>query len=236
VSELRPHWSALGWAVPAPAVAAGAVAAVVVAWPQGPVDVVWVLLGVLALSALWLAARVLRRRATCVVVTSARLVRRSGILGRRGLDIRLERINEVSYQQSLVERVIGSGNLMVEMGGERGVVVFDHMRRPASVAALLQEQVTRRTRNIAVRGPSAPGAGPGDDRPPGSPVTLGSAGFDATPPSGTAAVRLRAGAQTSGGAAGSVAERLVQLDELHRRGLLSEAEYEAKRASLIDRL
>jgi hypothetical protein len=34
----------------------------------------------------------------------------------------------------------------------------------------------------------------------------------------------------------SVADRLVQLDELRRRGILTEAEFASKKAELLDRL
>ena len=34
----------------------------------------------------------------------------------------------------------------------------------------------------------------------------------------------------------SVADRLLQLDELHRRGIVSDAEFASKKAELLDRL
>lgn len=238
VVELRPHWSVLGLSLCAAPAAAAGLMAIAIAWPGAPTDLIWALLALLVLSGLWLAARMVRRASASVVVTSARMVQRSGILGRRGLDIRLERVQEVSYHQTLFGRVIGCGELVVETGGARGVVVFDHMRRPASVAAVLQEQVTRRAG--AIGDTSDNDAYPpvhvtwprlGANAPVRRPVSLGHG--DATPPAGTPAFTS---AMPVGGSERSVAERLVDLDELRRRGLLSDAEYESKRAALVDRL
>lgn len=138
--EARPHWSKLGWAPWAFAASVGALVATVVVWPGAPIAVGWVLLGLVAVAALWSAGRWLRWRSTVLVVTTSRLVQRSGMLARRGVEVRLERINEVSYEQSILERLMGTGRLYLDMGGGRGLVGFDHVRRPARLAALLQDR------------------------------------------------------------------------------------------------
>src|SRR5579884_2973280 len=141
VVEMRPHWSALGWAVPAAAGAPAAAIAVIVAWPSAPAAVGEGLLGLVVLGALWLGGRLLAWSRTWLVVTSARLVQHSGVLRRRGVEIRLARVNEISYEQSLLGHLLGTGKLCVEVGGERGLVCLDHVRRPAALAGVLHEQI-----------------------------------------------------------------------------------------------
>jgi hypothetical protein len=235
VLELRPHWSSLGWPLPAFAASVAALVAAVVAWPSGPVAVAYVLGALCGLCLLALVGRSIRRSTTSLVLTTSRLVQRSGILGRRGRDVRLERINEISYHQTLRQRFLGTGQLFVEVGGDRGELQFDHVPQPAAFAGALHEQLAA----LHDRGGDR---GRGDDRrddrrddrwddrrdergrrPEGSGSGLRFP--DDTPPAGVPA-----------GVSPSVAQQLIDLDELRRRGVLSPEEYEEKRARLVDRL
>ena len=233
VLELRPHWSSLGWPLPAFVASVAALVAAVVAWPSGPAAVAYALGALSGLGLLWLIGRGIRRSTTSLVLTTSRLVQRSGILGRRGRDVRLERINEISYHQTLWERLLGTGQLVIEVGGDRGEIAFDHVPQPAALAGELHEQLAalrdgrggddRRDSRDEGRG------GRGDWRDDPAPRQgRGGGGLrfpDDTPPSGMP-VDLPP----------SVAQQLIDLDELRRRGVLSREEYEEKRARLVDRL
>lgn len=72
--------------------------------------VVWPFLG-------WLA--------TTYTVTNRRLITRTGVLTRRGHDIPLNRISDVSYERSLLDRVFGCGSLVISDASEQGRVVLD---------------------------------------------------------------------------------------------------------------
>lgn len=226
VIELRPHWTALGWVPPLFVAVAAGLIALAVAWPSAPVAIGYAGLAVLVAVGCSLAIRLLKWRRSALVVTTTRLVRRSGVLARRGLEIRLVRVNEISYDQSILERILGSGRLLVEVGGETGVIAFDHVRRPAAVAAVLHEQLAELGGTGGARS-STGGGGGGAGRWAPAPQ----ARPQDTPPHG-----LAAGPPRPLGGERSVAERLIELDELRRRGILSEAEFAAKRAALIDRL
>ena len=223
VVELRPHWTYLGRSLPAAVAVLALLVSAVVAWPSAPAAIGVALLVLLGLTALWLGARVLRWRTTTLVITTARVARRAGVVARRGLDIRLERINEISYHQTILGRVIGVGELLLEVGGETGVVVFDHVRRPAAVAGVVHEQIEAlHARRRSGRDDAGSGPWPPDD----------AHWSDDTPPAG-----MRAGRGRRRDEAGpSVAEQLIELDELRRRGILSDAEFAAKKAQLLDRL
>ena len=76
---------------------------------------------------------VLRWRTTHYVITTHRLLFREGILARRGRDIGLSRITDVSYTQSLWERIINSGTLTIESAGDSGATVLN--RSPTVTAS-----------------------------------------------------------------------------------------------------
>lgn len=57
-------------------------------------------------------------------LTDRRLITRRGILTRSGRDIPLMRINDVSYEHGIIDRILGCGTLVIESAGERGQVVL----------------------------------------------------------------------------------------------------------------
>jgi membrane protein YdbS with pleckstrin-like domain len=57
-------------------------------------------------------------------LTNRRLITRHGILTRTGRDIPLMRINDVSYEHGLIDRLLGCGTLQIESAGERGQVIL----------------------------------------------------------------------------------------------------------------
>jgi membrane protein YdbS with pleckstrin-like domain len=230
VVEIRPHWAFLGKPlVTAVAVVALSIAVLVV-FSSAPPAVLYVLLIVVACSALWLVGRLVRWFATSLVVTTTRIVQRSGVFGRTGLELRLERVNQLSYHQGILDRILRTGELHVEMGGETGVVVFDRVPRPSAVQSIITEQIDALRHRAGVPVPAVPlrdlfdGAAPTTTRGTRPVMT------DETPPSGIARTpRVPTGDD-------SVAERLMQLDELRRRGIVTDAEFAHKKAELLDRL
>jgi uncharacterized membrane protein YdbT with pleckstrin-like domain len=66
----------------------------------------------------------LRWRTTTYTVTNRRLITRSGILNKIGKDLPLNRINEVSHERSLMDRILGCGSLIVQTAAEDGTVVL----------------------------------------------------------------------------------------------------------------
>jgi len=227
VVELRPHWAYLGRPlVVAVAVVALAIA-LVVNFSSAPVGVLYVLLALVTGSALWLAGRLVRWFASSFVVTNTRIIQRTGVFARRGLELRLERVNQLSYHQSIPDRILRTGELHVEMGGDTGLVVFDHVPRPAAVQSVITEQIDALRHRSGVPMSTGPRQASWNGASPRVPCP-GITGD--TPPSGVARVtRSPQGEDT-------VAGRLVQLDELRRRGIVTDAEFASKKAELLDRL
>jgi len=127
VYDLHPHW----WALIGPVLLAVViVAASSLGWvllPGGELH--WpsrlaatgVALLILVIFGL---PRYLRWVTTHFVLTTDRLIFRSGVLAKISREIPLERLNDVTFTQSLWERIIGAGDLLIESAGERGQSVL----------------------------------------------------------------------------------------------------------------
>jgi uncharacterized membrane protein YdbT with pleckstrin-like domain len=62
---------------------------------------------------------------TLYAITTRRLVLREGVLSRKGHDMPLVRLNDVSFSHSFIDRLLGCGTLVVESAGERGQLLLD---------------------------------------------------------------------------------------------------------------
>lgn len=139
ILDLRPHW----WffARQAFTLMAVIVVGVLVLGFDTP-SAVNLLVGILLLGAVvWFGARFIVWTTTSFVLTTDRLITREGVLSRSGTEIPLERINTVFFSQSLFERLIGSGDLMIESAGEMGSSHFTDIRRPLDVQNEIYHQM-----------------------------------------------------------------------------------------------
>ena len=96
---------------------------------------------------LWLMVPVLRWRTTTYVLTTKRLRMREGIVTRRGRDIPLVRINDVSFEKGLLDRLLGAGRLVVESAGEHGQILLrdiPHVEQVQGTLFRLVEEEQRR--------------------------------------------------------------------------------------------
>jgi uncharacterized membrane protein YdbT with pleckstrin-like domain len=83
----------------------------------------------------------LRWRTTRFIVTSRRVVIRSGVISRTGRDIPLTRVNDVTFTHGLLDRLLGCGTLLIESGGERGQLVVNEIPRVEKVQRKLSDLV-----------------------------------------------------------------------------------------------
>lgn len=125
VAIVHPHWRVLvrpaGLAVVIVAVLL--VAEVMIPWGKTAPIAPLALAAVAIVGLMWyLMIPLLRWRTTTYELTTRRLRMRSGIVARFGKDIPLSRITDVSFQTGLLDRVLGSGTLVVESPGEHGQV------------------------------------------------------------------------------------------------------------------
>lgn len=194
VLDLRPHlWSlAEPFSAVVLALAAWVVLSVVIEAHGTLNDLAnWVPLALLAVAVLWFLVRWTRWRTTSFVVTTDRLVHRAGVVAKQGKEIPLERINDISFSQTIFERLIGAGDLMIESGGEQGQQRFSDIRRPMDVQNEIYRQMER------------------------------SQGRDLDRMAGRREL--------------SVPEQLEKLAELRDRGVLTPAEFDAKKQQLLEK-
>ena len=191
VEDLRPHW----WYLVKPVlvlVAALAIGIALLAWNN--VEVLDWAGGLVVLVALgFFVWKYLEWISTNFTVTTDRVIFRSGVLSKSGIEIPLERINTVFFNQSLFERLIRAGDLIIESAGESGQSHFSDIRNPT----LVQAEIYRQMEDNENRK------------------------FD----------RINRPAATL-----SVPEQIEKLDELRQRGVLSQQEFEAKKADLLGRM
>jgi uncharacterized membrane protein YdbT with pleckstrin-like domain len=129
--DKHPHWWMFAGVVTRLVLAIAAAIALVVRFDGRAVNYIGVALIVLAvINLLWVY---LRWRTTDFILTTDRLVTRQGVLSRQSHEIPLDRVNDLTCHQSLFERVIHAGDLMIESGGERGQETFSDVGDPFEV-------------------------------------------------------------------------------------------------------
>ncbi|MGH9040897.1 MAG: PH domain-containing protein [Acidimicrobiia bacterium] len=149
--DLRPHW----WFFVGPAAAGLPVVALGVGANKLDGDAgqlaAFAYLAVFLVWLVWLGGRLARWYTTHFVVTSDRIVFRTGVLAKHGRDIPLERVNDITSNQTFFERMIGAGDLLIESAGERGQQTFSNIGHPDHV----QQEIYRQMESNAARALSA---------------------------------------------------------------------------------
>jgi uncharacterized membrane protein YdbT with pleckstrin-like domain len=190
VLDLRPHW----WSLAGPSLVLVLSIALAIA-VASRTDAGWARIPFLVLvlvALVWFLARVARWATTNLVVTTDRLIVRTGVVAKRGREMPLERLNDITVTQTLFKRVLGAGDLVIESAGERGQETFLGCPHPGRV----QNEIYRHMELAHDR--------------------------DAERREGRRQL--------------SPLEQLEKLEELRQRGVISQAEFDAKKAQLLDRL
>ena len=89
-----------------------------------------------------------------------RIVHRQGWIAKRSMEIPLENINDVRFNQSIFERMIGAGDLIIESAGTHGQEVFGDIRRPEHVQKVIYEETEKNQQRMSGGHGSAMGGGP----------------------------------------------------------------------------
>ena len=254
LAELRPHWIFLfGPLFTSIGVWAGLIVLVIL-WQKAPSWTNWPILVLAVIPGLWLLGRFVRWRSYVVALTSTRILVRQGIIGRDTVQLRLQRITEVNIRQELIERVLGTGSLIIDVQGEDDSLTLEYMRKPAVVQRVINSQINeivgggRREAIPPEMQPRDRYGAPYADDTRHEQTRYGDA--HDTPPfgvGGTAAPAAPAVAAGGGNAAPAgpaapttprfeIRDRLIELDDLRRRGILSEEEFATKKSELLNRI
>ncbi len=113
----------------------------------------WIIWGIAAaLVLVFSGVPFLRWLTTTYTFTNRRLITRTGILTRRGHDIPLNRISDISYEKDLVDRVFGCGTLIVSDASELGQVELSDIPRVEEAQLAISDEL--------FHGGAGPGAAP----------------------------------------------------------------------------
>jgi uncharacterized membrane protein YdbT with pleckstrin-like domain len=151
VLRLHPHWKTLiGPLLLAVIVVAAALAGEVLIPAGNGAAVERLIVAAVAILALmlWLMVPVLRWRTTTYDLTSRRMRVREGILTRQGRDIPLSRISDVSFEKGVLDRLLGSGRLVVESAGEHGQIRLNDIPNVEFAQATLFRLVAEEQRRL----------------------------------------------------------------------------------------
>lgn len=207
VLDLHPHWwffakSVMGLGI-------SVVLAVVVlakGWSWANIPMALLVLGTL----LWFVQRYIAWVSTHFVLTSDRVIYRSGIISKHGIEIPLERINTIFFHQRIFERMFGLGDLEIESASKDGAQRFEDIQNPSAV----QNEIYQQMEANEVKGAQ---------RISGAFVQ--------------AQAELAASAPVAAPAAGtSIPDQIAQLSRLRDSGALTEDEFRLKKQELLDRM
>lgn len=143
VLDLHPHWVMMGKAI---AALVAATAFGVFLLQLGWDGLVGNALRILGVAAIVVALGVMVHAwvawvSTNFVLTTDRCIYREGIIAKRGVEIPLDRVNTVFFNQGILERMVGAGTLTIESAGEHGLQTFEDVRNPMAVQQELYQQI-----------------------------------------------------------------------------------------------
>jgi len=137
VLDLRPHPIALAL----PVVYSLVLTAAVVwlnAWIGGPW---WVRPAVWVVAMLiYPVPRFVGWLTSIFAVTTDRVIHRQGWIAKRSMEIPLEAINDVRFEQGIFDRVVGAGTLLISSASEFGTNTFNDIRHPEEVQRTIYHQ------------------------------------------------------------------------------------------------
>ena len=241
--ETRPHWTYLAGQMGV-FVVLGA-AAIAVAAVGFPLPAVAVAAGLAGVATVALGIRLLRWAYTYYLVTDRRIVYWKGVPRWRGIELSLELVDEIELAQTVRERLLGVGTLAVHS------VVEGHVRRLAFVPRPVdvRREVYRLLREAEIERLRAAGA-PDAAQAPQADHYGEAAGYpdvaqypEAYPEAAPFPEAAHGGEPLEPGgwgdapeAALDIPDQIRKLYELVELGILSEAEFEEKKRDLLGRL
>jgi uncharacterized membrane protein YdbT with pleckstrin-like domain len=123
VYELKPHWRALIAPVVVFLVTLGAGTYLLAKYDNTALRWIVGLVMIVALV-VWVVRPFVYWYSTQYVFTDHRIIVRTGIVARKGRDMPLSRVNDVSFSHSFVERFLNCGTLQVESAGTQGQLII----------------------------------------------------------------------------------------------------------------
>jgi membrane protein YdbS with pleckstrin-like domain len=237
ILDLHPHWWFMAKSIGALVVTAVFAIAMLVIGAPTPV---LYLAAILLLAALgWFLARFIKWATTDFVLTSDRVIYREGVIAKKGMEIPLERINTIFFQQGVFERIMGLGNLEIESASKDGAQVFDAIRKPSAVQNEIYRQIEINQNRHFDRMATGLQGSLQHQQPQPQPQAHPQAPPVAYTPDAPTQVQGQPQAHAPPPAHGgppSIYDQIEQLSRLRDQGMISEAEFQAKKTELLGRM
>jgi len=178
--------------------------------------VVFAGLAILLVLSLYMAWRVQVWAHTNLVLTDQRLIYQTGVFTRQSREIPLAKINDVSFMQMVLGRMLGMGDLVVESASESGPFAYFNVPDPER----LKMQILEHIRHSHVHGERAAiekevAIAVEKHQPTGEITPL--------PPERPPLYS-------------EIVDQIERLDSMRERGVLTDDEFEQAKAALLDRL
>ncbi len=178
---------------------------------------------------LWIVYNIAEYVSAHFGVTNMRVLRYEGIIRRTSSETLLQMLTDVRLDEPAIGRMLGYGNLRIlTSSGAAGEDQFMTVKDAARLRTAIQEQ-----KALAMTGGTAAPAA-------AAPVPGYAAAAAALAPSpvnaAPAAPPEPAAAPTPSSAADEAAAALARLAELHTQGLITDADYEAKKTEILGRI
>lgn len=146
ILSTREHWKALIWPTVALVLTAAAAGFLLAVIPDGSGQTIltWLVVGAALVVLVWLVLKpFVSWLSSSYTVTNRRLINRTGIIVRRGVDIPLFRINDVRYEKGLVDRLLGCGTLIISASSDFGVSTLRDVPNVEQVQLLITDLLFR---------------------------------------------------------------------------------------------
>ena len=199
-TEFRPHWS--GIIREGLFFVAALVIAILIAkfteWPG------WIYLVILFVVVALTIRGIIEWWHTLHVVTNERLIYRAGWIAKKGTEIPLEVIQNVAFNQTIIERMFGTGDLVVESAGTHGQTRYRDIPKPEAVQSTIYRMRELRMNPPQPEPPPAPEPQPQQREPSSAPTS-----------------------------SESVASQLEKLSRLHDQGKLTDQEFQLQKSKLL---
>ncbi len=141
LAEMKPHWIFLFGPLFTSIAVWAAIIVILIVWQNPPGWTNYPVAILALIPGLWLLGRYVRWRSYDVALTSTRILVRQGIFGRDTVQLRLQRITEVNIRQELIERLLSTGSLVIDVQGEDDSMTLEYMRKPAIVQRVINSQI-----------------------------------------------------------------------------------------------
>jgi len=172
------------------------------------------------------------------VVTTQRVIHVEGVLSKEITDSSLEKVNDVRLEQSFWGRVFGYGTVEILTASELGASKFNTIAQPIQFkTAMLNAKHRLGYEDEGARKPDQRGGVFEWSQTPGEHTKPKQAATQVVRGTLLDQMQAKAGEPvTKASGVSDVPALLRQLDELRQAGVLTEAEFQNKKAQLLDRL